>query len=488
MKADASGIRLAHPLEVAAERKQWGRLTLVCVAVLALTGIFTCFCDTPMIWDGSYQFCFSLIKQRPYFYLTRFHSYLLWLPMVWLSHFTDNLTILKFAYGLPFTLAPAFSVGASWWIVRERSPGLILWAIFGVAASPLPGQIFIINDSIFQQHMFWPVYLGVLVPLRWPQAILVSLLTVFQFSHQIGLLLLGGGAAAGLLLAARDRENRRELLLKAGILIPLAVIALWKILHFPDSYAEREFTRERIHESWQYGVEGYPLRGVLFMGGAGAAVMVQRLLRGSWAKKSLPVLATIAGLCLLGATVNWAIWAMDSHKWSTAANYRRWVVPLTLPFYLLAFLDRWLHSRTMSEAVVARIGMAVGAWVAMVFALILSIQSIVWTRLTRRLMRDVESYPATIVPWSRIAWTHDTPLYHWGTTPYVFVLEGRTPRRLVLDPYESGVRQQLEMLAQTPPKIPLSWFTSISPIPGPAGWFDFRPMLFAIHHETKQQN
>jgi hypothetical protein len=483
MKADAAGIRLAHPLEIVEQRQRWGRVTFVCVAILALTGIFTCCCDTPMIWDGAYQFCFSLIKQRPYFYLTRIHSYVLWLPLVWLSHFTDNLTILKFAYGLPFTLAPAFSVVASWWIVRERSPGLLLWAIFGVAASPLPGQIFIINDSIFQQHMFWPVYLAVLVPLRWPQVIFVSLLAVFQFSHQIGLLLLAGGAGAALLLAARDQENRRELLIKAGILLPLALVALWKIFHFPDSYAEREFTRERIHESWQYGVEGYPLRGVLFMCGAGAAVILPRVLRGSWLRKAWPVLSGMAILCLLGASVNWTIWALDSHKWSTAANYRRWVVPLTVPFYLLAFLDRWLAIGRVPAEKGARIEPFVGVWVATTFALILSIQSVVWMQLTRRLMRDVDPYPKAIVPFSHISWTRDTPLYHWGTTPYVFVLEGRAPKRLVLDPDDSDATKQIEMLNQIPPKIPLSWFTPISPIPGPAGWFDFRPMLFEIHHE-----
>jgi hypothetical protein len=402
--------------------------------------------------------------------------------MVYLSRFTDNLAVLKLAYGLPFTLAPALSLFASWWIVRDRAPRLILWAIFGVAAAPLPGQIFIINDSIFQQHMFWPVYLGLLVRLRLPQAIFLLLLVIFQFSHQIGLLLLAGGGAAALFLAIRDRQNRKELLLKAGILIPLAAIALWKILHFPDSYAQREFTWDRIHESWQYGVEGYPLRGVLFMCGAGVAVLAHRLLRNQTWMRWRPGLFVIASLCLAGAMVNWTIWALDSHKWSTAANYRRWVVPLTIPFYLLSFLDRWFD-REPSPDDSRRLSKFVGTCVALSFCLIISIQSMVWVRLTRHLFNDVESYPATIVPWSRVSWTRDTPLYHWGTTPYVFVLEGQKPRRLLLDPDESDVREQLRMLEQVPPRIPLSWFTPISPIPGPAGWFDFRPMLYAIHHE-----
>lgn len=483
MHQDAVAVRLLDPSDLAADRRAWGRITVVCTALLALTGVFTCCCDTPMIWDGAYQFCFSLIKQRPYFYLTRFHSYVLWLPMVYLSRFTDNITALKLAYGLPFTLAPAFSLCASWWIVRDRAPRLILWAIFGVAAAPLPGQIFIINDSIFQQHMFWPVYLGLLVPLRLPQAIFLSLLVVFQFSHQIGLLLLAGGTGATLLLALRDKPNRSELLLKAGILIPLAALALWKIFHFPDSYAQREFTRERVHESWQYGVEGYPLRGVVFMCGAGTAVLLHHLLphRRSWRTGLL----VLAALCLAGAMVNWTIWAADSHKWSTAANYRRWVVPLTAPFYLLALLDRWFD-RPLTTNTDFEMGGLVGLCTAFIFLVVLSIQSVVWIRLTRHLVQDVESYPATIVPWSRIAWTRDTPLYHWGTTPFIFVLEGAKPHRLVLDPDQSDADQQLRMVDQVPPRIPLSWFTPISPVPGPAGWFDFRPMLYAIHHEQRQ--
>ena len=218
-----------------------------------------------MIWDGAYQFAFTLIRDHPYYYLTRFHSYFLWLPCVWLSHVTDNLTILKMAYGLPFTLAPAFGVLMSWWIVRERAPYLILWVIFGVAAGPLPGQIYIINDSIVQQHLFWPVFVAMLTRLRWPQTIAVTLLVVFQFSHQIGAVLLFGGACAALLLAALDRSVRRESIIKGGILTFLTIVAAWKILHFPDSWAEKEFTRAQMKLEWLYGVDGFPLRGIILM-------------------------------------------------------------------------------------------------------------------------------------------------------------------------------------------------------------------------------
>src|SRR3954467_6262906 len=99
-----------------------------------------------MLWDGAYQFAFTLIREQPYFYLSRAHSYVLWLPVTWLEHWTSNLAVLKAAYSLPFCLAPAASAALSWWIMRPKAPNLFLWAAFGSAIGTLPGQIFMIND------------------------------------------------------------------------------------------------------------------------------------------------------------------------------------------------------------------------------------------------------------------------------------------------------------------------------------------------------
>jgi len=478
MKSEAAAILLADLPGRADQRYLWARFVYAVVALLAAAGIFACWCDTPMIWDGAYQFSFSLILHKPYSYLTRFHSYILWTPMVLLSHLTTNLAVLKMAYGLPFTLAPAASVLLSWCVVRRRAPHLILWAIFGAAAGPLPGQIFIINDSIFQQHMFWPVFLGMLVPLRPPQIVLLPLLAVFQFSHQIGLVLLGGGAMAAALLALRDRENRRELLLKSAIAAALAAIALWKIIHFPDSYARQEFTWERAHLAWQYGVEGYPLHGQAFMWAGALLVLFFGLLRPRQRMQRV-VFAVSTAAMVLAAAVTWVLWARDPKLWADAVNYRRWVVPLTLPFYLLAFLDAW--ATVPSQAIEPSLGLRrpVGYAVACTFVLVLSIQSLVWLKLTHILMAKVASHPAGIVPWRDVAAGADgTAIDHWGTSSFVFVLEGRVPRHLLLDHF--AARQQLQVLRHNPPMIPLAPFTPIKPAPTSAGGFDFRPLLTQI--------
>jgi hypothetical protein len=375
----------------------------------------------------------------------------------------------------------------SWLIVKNRAPHLILWAIFGAAAGPLPGQIFIINDSIFQQHMFWPVFLGALVHLERYQTTGLAILSAFQFSHQIGTVLLTGAAGASFLLAFQDRENRRELILKTIVLAVLASVAVWKALHFRDSWAEQEFTRERISESWHYGVEGPALRGIILMWCAGVGAFL-------CCRSQIPFVERISGririaslICIIGAALIWTLWAADPHKWTDAANYRRWVVPLTMPFYFLAFADQWrsLGNARRNPAAPSdnRLPWAIGISVAGTFALILSIQSIVWARLTHRLMADVESYPAALVPWSQIAWSKDTAITHWGTTSYIFVLEGRVPRKLLLDKNPAYAKRQTDLLFASPPTVPLAWFTPVSPAPGPGGWFEFRSLLYSAHHQ-----
>lgn len=481
MKAECETLAAADLITSSECALPWARLAYGAAAILALAGLFTCWCDTPMIWDGAYQFCYSLRAQEPYKYLTRFHSYIVWMPMILLTHLTHNLTVLKWAFGLPFALAPAASVLLSWLVIRRLAPHLIIWAIFGAAAAPLPGQIFIINDSIFQQHMFWPVFLGLLLPLGPWQMLGLALLAAFQLSHQIGTVLLTGGGAAAMVLALRDREHRLELLIKSCVCFILAAVALWKMVHFPDSYAQREFTWARLSETWQWGVAGYPLRGVALMWSAGLCLLICGFLHPARLERARLILVCAATLCVVAAAINWSYWAgrQNGKLWADAVNYRRWVVPLTLPFYLLALVDVWASNPDRRR--VNRAGQAprvsLGYLIACTFALVLSIQSVVWARLIDRLKKDVERHADVIVPFSDVAWIADTPADHWGTTSYVYVWEGNEPRHVLLDRATGNQRDQLRALQSRPPLVPLSPFTPVHPQPGPAGFFDFRPMI-----------
>ncbi|MDB5358247.1 MAG: hypothetical protein JWN24_4700 [Phycisphaerales bacterium] len=513
-------------------------------AILALTAVYACCCHAPLIWDGAYQFNTTLIMQRPYYYLTRFHSFFLWWPTVWASHVTSNVTVLQAIYGLPFLLGPFAGVALSWWVVRRHAPHLILWAVLGTCAGTLPGQIFVINDSILTLHLFWPVFLGLFVPLTWPKRIVLAVLVVFQFVHPLGVLLLFGGAVSAALVTAIDHGQRRRLLIGATIMAALCVLAVTKIEitnhidRFRDTYAQQEATWENAKQRWRDAVLGYPLKGLTGMWLAGALAFIHGMLRQR--PQAARIVGALAFLCASIGTIYWLYWSHVSYFWSSAIDYRRWVGPLTGPFFILAALEvcrhAWVYRTAQAKppggfpvagpgaraSVYATAGSAtgigtivsppidtsaeqradsnssngidisptdtlrgrLGLFAACTFALVLGIQCTIWAHLTSRLMATIRNYPSVVVPSSapQLDWTFGTPLTHWATADYVTAMQGKAPAKVMVDwRTEDGIRAN-------PPRIPHWDFYPRSPgdfltTPGPQGWFDFRPLLAQLAKE-----
>jgi hypothetical protein len=460
-------------------------------ALLTLTGVYSCWCGTPMIWDGAYQLSYTLVQQKPYVYLTRFHTWFLWWPVVWASHYTSDLKLLSMAYGLPFLLAPVVGLLASWWFVRRTAPSLMIWAIFGICIAPLPGQIFIINDSVFQQHLFWPIYLAAFVPLTRPQKLLFASLVVFQFVHQIGLVLLLGATIAALLLAWRNPAHRSAILRRAYVFAGLTLAVGVKVFltslsahrETYDSYAAHEFTWQAARDRWLSGVSGLPFRGLILMALASIFVFIH----GAMGQSSLRFLrrgvAALAALLVLAGAARWVVWASDEHIWSEALDYRRWLVPLTVPWYALALLESLIQkpAATAEPGVIVpprtdvlSFRAALGCGLASLFAAVIIIQSTLFASMTRRLALEVRRYPGVLIPFGEMTWTHHTPLSHWSTASYVLLLQGKTPAKLM------GESQYFERLWENPPVVQLDMYNYFGPQPGPRGWFDLRPLIHSL--------
>ncbi|MDB5299565.1 MAG: hypothetical protein JWO87_1228 [Phycisphaerales bacterium] len=514
-------------------------------AILALTAVYACFCHAPLIWDGAFQFNITLVMQRPFCYLTRFHTFFLWWPTVWASHVTNNVTVLQAIYGLPFLMGPFASVVLSWWVVRRRAPHLVLWAVLGSCAGTLPGQIFVINDSIFTLHLFWPVFLGLFVPLSRPKRLVLAVLVVFQFVHPLGVLLLLGAALSAATVAAIDQGQRRRLLIGGAIMAALCVMALAKIEitnhsdHYRDVYAQQEATWANAWQRWRDAVVGYPLKGLTGMWLAGAMAFIRGTLRRR--PQAARVIGALALLCAALGTVYWLYWSHVPLFWSTAIDYRRWVGPLTGPFFVLATLEVCRHAwvnrtaraaKPPGEFAAARPPALVAAFSAVenaagtctiesppvdassedradsrapdvaetsepdtfrgrlalfaacTFALVLGIQCTQWARLTARLMVAVKSYPSVIVPDStpRLWWTFVTPLHHWATADYVMAVQGKAPAKVMVN---SGMEENIR---GNPPRLPYRECSphppgETLPTPGSGGWFDFRPLLKELAKE-----
>jgi hypothetical protein len=496
--------------ETAARPGSRGGFVSWIAGILTATAVWACWCGAPLIYDGAYQFAFTLIWQKPYVYLTRFHTWLLWYPLVWLSHRTENLTALTFAYGLPFLLAPLVGLLGSWWMVRRHAPWMMIWAAFGILAGPLPGQIFVINDSIFQQHLFWPMFMGLLAPGRrtWPQRVFLGGIVLFQFVHQIGIVLLGGLAfclLVLLLLERSDQETSRRTLVRLAFVLGLVGLMGFKIWltsaphrHLPgiaydfgqwyDSYAAEQATWYVARDMWIKGVKGFPICGMCCMYAAAALVC----LRGFVTRARLAsALGAAAMVCAIGGGTVWLMWASKDYRWSAALEFRRWVVPLTLPFYFFAFVEacrvasarkagrRRADADVVDDAGPAwRLRVGVSFLLAGVFAAVIGLQSVTFASLTRHLMSDLADQRELIVPVARKpikAWIQTTPMAHWATPCYAMVLQGKTPHKLLLE----GEADPRWLFAEKP-VVPLAWFVQVDPKPGPQGWYDQRPLVEAI--------
>ncbi len=449
------------------------RDTFLAVALLMAAALVACWSTLPLIWDGGYQMSVSLISQEPYAFLSRFHSRILWAPLVWLSQSTDNVMALIFAYGLPFLLAPAVSVGVSAWVVRRHAPGLAVWALFGVGVS-LSGQAFVINDSIWQQTMFWPILLGALVPLDWPRRIVLLGLAVFQFSHHVGALLLAIAMGAAWLVARRGhpdcRREGRGKVLALGVLTLLAVAKIILVSmpaflggRYYDSYALQQANVGDAVMALVTGVCGLPLVGLCCLGWVAWKI----------ARSDAP-LDRRAWLVLGVAAGAWLLWACLPWHWAGAINYRRWVGPIAAPFCLLATLDALRGPATVS---VDRSRVAVT--IVGLFFLVLTIQSATWALLIRQFRAEAAAVPTVVVRKSQVPAMKWSQLDHWGITSTYIVLQGRAPAK-----YFAYTDASIAPLTAKPPAIPLWEPHPVPPEPGRAGFYDHRPLLNRLARES----
>jgi hypothetical protein len=207
-------------------------------------------------------------------------------------------------------------------------------------------------------------------------------------------------------------------------------------------------------------------------------------------------LAAAAFVAALAGGAVWIRWASNERLWAWALEYRRWVVPLAMPYYLLAFLEACLHVRrrrhrdeaaTSPPSVVP--GRAPVAFVvASVFAAVIALQSVTWAAMVRRLMTDVRDYPGTFVPASHVKWTLGTAASHWGPPAYVMAIQGKRPKKVLMS--VDLKKEDLDVLFLQGPSgswVPLAGCFRLPAMPGPTGWYDHRPIMDQLRREAVEE-
>ena len=149
-----------------------------------------------------------------------------------------------------------------------------------------------INDSIWQQSLAWPLILGALVPLSWPQRIAWLGFGLCQFPHHIGVVILAMAFVAA--IVARQCWARGALVILLCLAAAKAIwvsVPAWSGPLF-DSYAAKEASRDRMWQTFRTSVVGWVLAGLVpLWAAAGVVALAPRSRRWPIALLSMTALA-----------------------------------------------------------------------------------------------------------------------------------------------------------------------------------------------------
>src|SRR2546423_15486135 len=112
-------------------------------------------CGAALSWDGSYYLYKPLDTQSPFVLHSRPINVALQWPVLVASHITSDIRVLNAVFGLMHASVPLIALAASWWIVRNRAPGLFVWAALGICLGTLPGVFQLTSDAIDVVQLFW---------------------------------------------------------------------------------------------------------------------------------------------------------------------------------------------------------------------------------------------------------------------------------------------------------------------------------------------
>lgn len=509
---------------------RWADGLIVFAILLATAGAgYALWADLQLIYDGSFQLAATLREGQPFVYLSRFHTWALWRPAAWLAAHSSDPHLLSMVYGLPFLAAPVMGLALSWWIVRRHRPGLIVWAALGICGTSLPGQVFVINDSLFQQHLFWPIFLGVLVRQTFAQKLVMAVIAVFQLAHPVGFVLMTGAtlAAGTLALVTTDRAERRRLLddaVFAGIFAAFAGWKFWWVQQpgtpYFDPYLAEEASWANAKVRWAAAVNGWPIKAILCLYVASAGVMMQASAQGPVRRAKLNAAGAVLAISgVLAATAALWVWSDSMRHWWGAVDYRRWLIPLTLPVYAMIWVEMIVAARrrasdhaagspvaeaTQAAPTVAAAdvspGLALRAVVVLLlcamFAAVLGNQSRHYKAAIDRVYAELMAHPGAVMEIPPNHFSRETALQHWSISWQFLMMQGRKPTKwLVATNFtdDPGYRPQIAQgLDGTPPKLPVHadvrGYGLIAAEPGAGRWFDFRELLPKVIAERQAKN
>ncbi len=416
----------------------------------------------PLAWDGSYWLFKTLDLQIPYVSNERYSNILFEAPAAAAGRLTDNLPLLRILFGLPYAALPLLALAAAWWVVRDRAPGLILWAVLGIGLATLPGQLCFVCEGNISAQLFWPLYLAILVGL--PRAsfpVLGAVAPLLFFFHPVAIPLFVIAAATSLLVAVARREWRKRLMLFAVGLLVLAVLAALRLRAIATPYESSQLSLDIQALYFVKAVVGLPLAALLVSWLSGLLFLLSRHFAGHPTKKLLRN-GALWGLALSGLLL--VAWAVQPLAWKDALLFKTFAVLGAGPFMLYALLDIMAgRRRGLLHRVDPSYERVAIVLVSLAYVAVLTIQSVLFSGMTSSVLADIRSSEAPCIARSSLTTFQGTALEHWSLTALVLDHQSRTPEHILLDTEKAC----LEAAAPGPIQL-VTWETQGD------GWFNLR--------------
>jgi hypothetical protein len=402
--------------------------------IIAALG-FAAVSGAAMAWDGSYMLFKILDLQSP----VPAHGRLVNVPFHWMvllaNRFTSDLSILQTVFALVYAAIPFMALALSWWVVRGYAEPLFIWVALGVGFGTLPGQLGFVNEALFAILLFWPIMLAILLRIPTRHAPTIFLLLIFLFfTHPISIILFTLAAGCAFVMVFHSQYRRIWMLMCGFGLSAMAILKSSMFLIFPSPYEMSVLSMDVLKTHYTISVSGLPLIAVICVWFAASMIFITPLLRRFQSYKYITIMHWLELISLITAGALLAIWARDPSLWRYATGFRLFAFFSSLPFMLLAALESVIYHDNFSY-------MRKSVWshrlntiqiIGVCFLLVLSIQSTAWFNLTKILRETITHSEDNCISASSMGWLPYTPLYGW-TTSYAILLQGKAPRKLVLD-------------------------------------------------------
>lgn len=400
--------------------------TMVGLALAAAT-----FVNLPLGFDGSYYVLKLLDESTPYVPHNRLGNILLQLPALLASNIGDRLTPAVMAFSFTYAVIPLLCLLGCYLIVRNHNRSLMMWPAISMAmVSVVLGPV-MISENLIASELAWLLVLGIITPANSLKSVALVSTGIFMATlHPCSVLYLGFAA----LLSWRYKNSRLTFSLLAVAAARFACAFLFPAPYEADTLSSQSWGNYgfRFIMSPLMYVEAYAIAcGVLFLKGKNIALGSSYDDKNK--KASLRRFKAAIVVMLIGLTIG-VLWSCESTMWDHAFFGGRFIVIPSMVLMLCAVVDherRSAHTAYGAQSISRYRTLITNLAFFGIMCQMLAACS-TWVNVKRWVENAMQKHDAAVIDIDAQKYPYGSPLAHWSTGSLSILMQGRSPRHVML--------------------------------------------------------